>query len=418
MTRVFRTLTLVGLALAVVAPAGAQHIRPPQPIPTPAPPQIMVDVPGLGKLALSGPYRHKNLSLFFFHDTGQPLAEPNYISLEEGVASRQVIVTEQDNAQVGRLLISNLSDRPLFLNIGEIVKGGKQDRTLQASLVIPPRVKAFPIPSFCVEQTRWSGGKGFSGQGIIIPDRMGKLAVQRRSQAHVWSTVGRYKARANANSSIVSGRPVRKSRTSSVNEELDNAEFKKIISAYETTLMRNCRRFRRPRGLVTVVDGQISTADIYHAATLFRKMYPKLLKGASAEAAAGKIRIMPRGISVRDVANFLAGAWQGAKRTETFPHDNVFVQITARRALTSKLFYKDNLIHVQAVSTSGVIVRPPPVPLPRPIPPRPPHPVPLPRPHRRAEPDDPPRGVLVPAEEGRRLHRKQAEDNDSKNASP
>ena len=181
--------------------------------------------------------------------------------------------------------------------------------------------------------------------------------------------------------------------------------------------MPHCRRLRRPRGLVTVVDGQISTADIYHASTLFTKVYPKLLKGASAEAAAGKIRIAPHGVSVRDVANFLAGAWQGATRTETFPHDNVFVQITARRALTSKLFYKDNLIHVQAVSTSGVIVRPPPVPLPRPIPPRPPHPVPTPRLRRRTETDDPPRGVLVPAEEGRRLHRKQAVDNDEKDAS-
>jgi len=372
----------------------------------------MVEIPGLGRLALSGPYRHNNLSLFYFHDTGQPLAEPNYITLEEGIASGQVKVTEQDNAQVGRLLISNFSDRPLFLNIGQIVAGGKQDRTLQASLVIPPRTKAFPIPSFCVEQTRWSGGKNFRGQGIIIPDRMSKLAVQRRSQSGVWSNVGSYKARANSNASIVSGRPVRRSRTSSVNEELDNAEFKKIIRGYETTLTPSCRHFRRPRGLVTVVDGQISTADIYHASTLFRKMYPKLLKGAAAEAAAGKIRIRPRGVTVRDVANFLAGAWQGAKRTETFPHDNVFVQITARRALTSKLFYKDNLIHVQAVSTSPVVIRPPtPQPIPRPIPPRPPHPVPLPR---RREPtiDEPVRGDLVTAEEGRRLHRKQAEDNE------
>jgi len=400
--------------LTVLAPAQAQRIRPPRPHPVPVPSQIMVDVPGLGRLALSGPYRHKNLSLFYFHDTGRPLVEPNYISLEEGTASGQVTISEQDSARVGRLLISNNSDRPLFLQIGEIVKGGKQDRTLQVSLVIPPRTKLYPVPSFCVEQTRWSGGKRFAPRGIIMPDRLGKVALQSGSQSRVWSNVGRYKSRANANASIVSGRPVRRSRTSSVNEELDDAEFRKIIGGYESSLMPPYRRLSRPRGLVTVVDGQISTADIYHASSLFRKVYPKVLKGASAEAAAGRIRIMPRGVSLRDVANFLAGAWNGSQRTERYPHDNVFVRITARRAMTSKLFYKDNLIHVQAVNTASA---PPPIrprpPIRPPVPPRPPHPpIPMPRPHRRAEPLDPPRGVLVPAEEGRRLHRKQAEDNE------
>jgi len=370
----------------------------------PVPGQIMIDVPGLGRLALTGPYRHKNLSVFYFHDTGQTLVEPNYISLEEGTASGKVTISEQDSAQVGRLLISNNSDRPLFLQIGEIVKGGKQDRTLQASLVVPPHTKLFPVPSFCVEQTRWSGGKGFAPKGIIMPDRLGKLAVQSGSQSHVWSNVSRYKSRANDNRSIVSGRPVRRSRTSSVNEELDDAEFRKIIGAYESTLMPPYRRLRRPRGLVTVVDGQISTADIYHATSLFRTVHAKVLKGASAEAAGGKIRIMPRDVLLRDVANFLAASWDGRERTERYPHDNVFVRITARRAMTSKLFYKDNLIHVQAVNTASA----PPV---RPKPPIIRPPVPVPRPQRRID-IDPPRGELVPVEEGRRLHRKQAEDNE------
>lgn len=400
---------VVGLLVAILAPAQGQRIRPPRPIPIPQPSQIMVDVPGLGRLALSGPYRHRNLSLFYIHDTGRPLVEPNYISLEEGTASGQVTISEQDSAQVGRLLISNHSDRPLFLQIGEIVKGGKQDRTLQASLVVPPRTKMYPVPSFCVEQTRWAGGKRFAPRGIIMPDRLGKVAVQSGSQSRVWDNVTRYKSRANDNRSIVSGRPVRRSRTSSVNEELDDAEFRKIIGGYESHFMPPYRRLSRPRGLVTVVDGQISTVDIYHASSLFRKVYPKVLKGASAEAAAGRIRIMPSGVSLRDVAHFLAGAWSGSQRTERYPHDNVFVRITARRAMTSKLFYKDNLIHVQAVNTASAPspIRPRP-----PIPPRPPHPpIPMPRPHRRVE-IDPPRGVLVPAEEGRRLHRKQAEDNE------
>ncbi len=422
MKHTLRTLAVMGVVLMTMVPLGAESGARPsrrRPImPVPHPRQIMVNIPGLGRLALSGPYRHRNLSLFYFHDTGRPLAEPNYITLEEGTASGQVKVSEQDNAQVGRLLISNFSACPLFLQIGEIVSGGKQDRTLQASLVVPAGTKNFPVPSFCVEQTRWSGGKNFAPKGIIMPDRLARLAVQNRSQSGVWSNVGSYKARANRNAATVSGKAVRRSRTSSVNEELDNADFRKLIGAYESKFMPPYRRFSRPRGLVTVVDGQISTADIYHASTLFRKLYPKLLKGSSAEAAAGRISHMPRGVTVRDVANFLRAAWHGPKRTERYPHDNVFVRITSSRAAASQLFYKDNLIHVQAVRTGGVVIRPPrppiPIPMPRPIPPRPPHPRPL----RRTEgDDDPPRGVLVPVEEGRRLHRRQAVDNEKKGKS-
>jgi len=391
------------------------------PVPVPHPQQITVTIPGLGRLALSGPYRHRNLSLFYFHDTGRPLAEPNYITLEEGTTSGQVTVSEQADARVGRLLISNMSDRPLFLQIGEIVKGGKQDRTLQASLVVPPRTRNFPVPSFCVERTRWAGGRKFAPRGVILPDRLGRLAVQKRSQAEVWSNVGSYKARANRNAAAVTGKALRRSRTSSVNEELDNADFRKLIGTYESKLRPSCRRFSRPRGLVTVVDGQISTADIYHASTLFRKLYPKLLKGSSAEAAAGRISTMWRGVTVHDVARFLAASWHGSKRTETYAHDNVFVRITSRRAVASQLFYKDNLIHVQVVRSGPVVIQPPPrpIPLPRPIP-RPIPPRPEPRPLRRREPvdDSPPRGVLVPAEEGRRLHRQQAVDNEKKGRSP
>ena len=423
-----RTLTMLAVAgvvlVAAVSLVAESRVRPPgrkpiMPMPVPHPQQIMVNVPGLGRLALSGPYRHRNLSLFYFHDTGRPLGEPDYITLEEGTASGQVTVSEQADAQVGRLLISNLSTRPLFLQIGEIVKGGKQDRTLQVSLVVPAGTRNFPVSSFCVEQTRWSGGKGFSSRGVVMPDRLGRIAVQKRSQAEVWSNVGSYKDRANRNASVVSGKPVRRSRTSSVNEELDSAEFRKLIGTYESKLMAPYRRLSRPRGLVTVVDGQISTADIYHASGLFRKLYPKLLKGSSAEAAAGSIRYLPRGVTVQDVANFLAASWHGTKRTENYPCDNVFVRITARSALASQLFYKDNLIHVQVVRTGSVVIRPPrpprPIPMPRPIPPRP-----HPRPLRRHEPvdDTPPRGILVPAEEGRRLHRQQAVDSDKKDTSP
>ncbi|MDR0660584.1 MAG: hypothetical protein LBG19_07260 [Prevotellaceae bacterium] len=42
-----------------------------------------------------------------------------------------------------------------FIMSGDIVKGGKQDRTISEDMVLKPKNKKVPLASFCVEQSRW-----------------------------------------------------------------------------------------------------------------------------------------------------------------------------------------------------------------------------------------------------------------------
>ena len=76
-----------------------------------------IKIPGLGELSVTGPFVHKNLTFFIFHDQGQPQKEPDYITLEEGAKAGLVKISEGKNAQVSRLLISNLSDKMLFIHV-------------------------------------------------------------------------------------------------------------------------------------------------------------------------------------------------------------------------------------------------------------------------------------------------------------
>jgi hypothetical protein len=50
-----------------------------------------------------------------------------------------VKITEAEREQVQQLSITYAGTKPLFLAAGELVKGGKQDRTLLSSLVVLPR---------------------------------------------------------------------------------------------------------------------------------------------------------------------------------------------------------------------------------------------------------------------------------------
>ncbi len=103
------------------------------------------------------------------------------LTLEEALTSG--VAQARETSDVNSLEIENLGDTPVFVQAGEIVKGGKQDRTLMVSLLLPPKSGRVPIASFCVEHGRWSprgvedAGK-FSTSTASVPSREMKLAMQ------------------------------------------------------------------------------------------------------------------------------------------------------------------------------------------------------------------------------------------------
>ena len=61
-----------------------------------------------------------------------------------------------ETGNVNELQIENLGTDEVFVQSGDIVKGGQQDRVLTVSLLLPPKSGRIPIASFCVEQGRWT----------------------------------------------------------------------------------------------------------------------------------------------------------------------------------------------------------------------------------------------------------------------
>jgi len=330
-----------------------------------------------GEIRVDGPFTHKNLSIYVLFLRDEPGKRPDYITLSEGVRSGQVIVTEAKNASVGRLLITNKSAKHLFLQVGEVVHGGKQDRTLKVSMVVPPKSVDVPIPSFCVEQTRWRGGRDFGNRGLIVPAGV-KAAIQGQSQGEVWGRVSAYKRRARSAISAAGGGGGA-ARTSSVNEELSNKHLRKLAGGYESALSGTIGRYKYPLGMVYAVNGQISTVDVYHSTGLFKKLFGALLAGAASDAAAASYRRTPTPPSLHQVANFIAGGWTGSRQSERLGLGNVYLRITGTSSRTGRLSFKDSVIHAQIVTRVMRPIPVPPRPIPIPRPPRPPRPWPRPR---------------------------------------
>ncbi len=121
-------------------------------------PLVMFSLVGIGGakapdgFRVSDPIVHENLAIYFIHGKSEAGKVP--LTLEEAMAKGFVRVRETSN--VNQLEIENLGAEEVFVQSGDIVKGGKQDRTLMVSLVLPPKSGSVPIASFCVEEGRWS----------------------------------------------------------------------------------------------------------------------------------------------------------------------------------------------------------------------------------------------------------------------
>ncbi len=99
---------------------------------------------------ISGPYTHANLSVFLVHGpdklAGQPVM-PLQAALEQNLA----VVHE------GALSVDNRANVPLFIQAGDIIKGGTQDRVLPYDYLVPVGTNRLPLTVFCVEAGRCFG---------------------------------------------------------------------------------------------------------------------------------------------------------------------------------------------------------------------------------------------------------------------
>ena len=96
-----------------------------------------------------------------------------------------------NGSDVNLLVVKNHSKKAILVNSGEIIAGGKQDRVIAETKLIPPGSEDTYLNVFCVEKGRWTKKeKGFKYAGNADMDLRKKIDVSTR-QAEVWKEVDR-----------------------------------------------------------------------------------------------------------------------------------------------------------------------------------------------------------------------------------
>jgi hypothetical protein len=263
---------------------------------------------------LSGPYTHKNLTIFLVH--GSDLAgNRTFLTLQEALAQKKVIVYETKD--VNELAIRNVSNQDVYVQAGDIVKGGDQDRMISVDFIVPRRSKRMPIAAFCVESGRWSrrgseNNASFDSSSNFVTSKELKLAAKsKNSQQAVWENVKVVQDKLSANVGGAVSSPV---SASSLELAVENDKVKESTDDYIKTLTDITRNKTDVIGYVFAINGHVNSADIYASRALFAKLWPKLLKANATEAVAELQTDTPaKPVTDELVLGFIAEAEKGTE---------------------------------------------------------------------------------------------------------
>ena len=257
---------------------------------------------------ISGPYSFENLSLFLLHGE-DCVPSGSYRALQQAMESKSTAVYE--TGTVGELLIENLGDLDVFIQAGDILKGGRQDRVIGVDFILGKRSGRVPIPSFCVEQSRWHrrGSESavvFAASPSSLSSKAMKLSTKvSASQGQVWNSVAEEQEKL---SKAVDSPVTAPESHSSYQLTLEHKKVQERIKACVETLHKEASSQMDTIGFVFAIGDDLNNADVYANHDLFVQLWDKLLNAAATEAVAESKRkkdVSKKKLTTEDVEHFL-----------------------------------------------------------------------------------------------------------------
>jgi len=268
----------------------------------------------------SGPYTHDNLTIFLIHGDDQ-IKGKDILTLDEALRQKKVVVHETKN--VNQLSIENVSADEVFVQAGDIVRGGQQDRTIAFDMIVPPKSGKVALGAFCVEAGRWtqrgketagyfmSSSNNLNSNGLKIAAR--KDGAKRDNQSDVWKNVAKTQMALQKN---LKAEVRAKESQSSLELTLEHKKVVESVDACIKKLQDGPKDKKDVIGYAVVINGKVNNADVYASNGLFQKLWPKLLKASAIESVAEKNDKKFEPAKADTIKAFLADAEKG-KKSET-----------------------------------------------------------------------------------------------------
>jgi hypothetical protein len=156
--------------------------------------------------------------------------------------------------------------------------------------VVAPQSRDVEIPSYCVEQARWSGRAGQSITAFvtnynyvrnITRDNEPEIGNVPASQPRVWAKVQKMQQAEMGN---VPDMTLSKEFRTSLDVTHENPKLKAAVKKYTDALAPVLEGKGDVIGFACALNGKIDGADTYGSTALLRKLWPKLLEASAIDA--------------------------------------------------------------------------------------------------------------------------------------
>jgi hypothetical protein len=320
---------------------------------------------------LTGPRRRGNLAVYLIHEKNARGGDLDCLVLEEAVRSGALKISEKgEGAEVNELQIENTGEKPVYLQAGDTVKGGQQDRTIAVDFILPPKSGKRTVDAFCVEPGRWSTrSESPAGSGPLTGATFGlaaaptpvaskeqKLAVRlSKDQSKVWEAgekVNRDLKVSKVKEATAMGLTVElEEAKNSYVEAVEDPGIAKKVDEAVADLVKIVDGQPEAVGAAFCVNGTLQNAEIYSATGLFRKLWPKLLRAAVVEALAKSADAAATAPpSAGDLEKSLAAFSGQEGRTEARPDGPVVRIFEKEHAVLFDTEHQGALLHRQLLT--------------------------------------------------------------------
>ena len=223
---------------------------------------------------------HKKMKLYFIKAKPSLYNEfknmGTYTTLEDALKQSKIHVQElSSGGTVNTLRFRNSSKDTILVSMGDVVKGGKQDRVIEKDTLIAPG-QTLQVSVYCVESGRWSAGKGgtsFDTYHSNAANTIRKSIVKEKSQGKVWEKVAQVN-KANGTST----------RTGTYTAVTQSANYNAQVKEYKDAFLKAINADSTIVGLVAVTGDRIIGCDVYGTPGLFRSNVTNLLNSYVSEA--------------------------------------------------------------------------------------------------------------------------------------
>lgn len=265
-------------------------------------------MPTLPEIQVGNPIGHEALSVFpLFTAPGENVA---YLLADEAIAAGTLTVEEVGEAgSVPTLMVNNQGDSRVLFIEGEELRGAKQNRVLNTSVLIAAHSKT-PIPVSCVEQGRWRyRARTFDSSGMHSSSKLRKILKQtvtksvrsgeghQSDQGKVWSEVGRQMGALDASS-----------ETMAMSDTYDS--YRPRLAEFQDRM----KYVEGATGLAVAVGKTVVAVDLFDKPATCQKAWARLLSGFvmdSLEAKPSEERVSEADVSAL-LASLRDASWEQA----------------------------------------------------------------------------------------------------------